>query len=54
MIYSMGQELDRMDIKRIVSKGASGYGSLDQAYEDKLIIAPDSISYEYKPHPESK
>ena len=23
---------------------------MDQAYEDKLIIAPDSISYEYKPH----
>ncbi len=27
---------------------------MDQAYEDKLIIAPDSISYEYKPHSESK
>lgn len=43
-----------MDIKRIVIKGASGYGPLDEAYEDKLIITPDSISYEYKPHPESK
>lgn len=43
-----------MNVKKIVIKGASGYGHLDEAYEDKLIITPDSISYEYKPHPESK
>lgn len=43
-----------MDIKRIVTKGASGYGPLNEAYEDKLTMTSDSISYEYKPHPESK
>ncbi|MDO4651042.1 MAG: hypothetical protein Q4B26_20585 [Eubacteriales bacterium] len=43
-----------MDLKRIVIKGASGYGTLDEAYEDKVTITADSISYEYKPHPESK
>ncbi len=43
-----------MDIKRIVIKGASGYGPLDEAYEDKLIMTPDAISYEYKPHPASR
>ena len=32
-------------------KGASGYGSVDEAYEDKVTITPSSISYEYKPHP---
>lgn len=40
-----------MNIIRIVIKGASGYGPLDEAYEDKVIITPTSISYEYKPHP---
>lgn len=42
-----------MEAKRIVIKGASGYCSVDEAYEDKLIITPDFISYEYKPHPKS-
>ena len=40
-----------MRIIRIVIKGASGYGSVDDAYEDKLTLTPLSISYEYKPHP---
>ena len=41
------------DIVRIIIKGASGYGPIDEAYEDKLVITASSISYEYKPHPES-
>jgi len=40
-----------MRIIRIVVKGASGYGPVDEAYEDKVILTPLSISYEYKPHP---
>ena len=41
------------DIVRIIIKGVSGYGPIDEAYEDKLVITSSSISYEYKPHPES-
>ena len=41
------------DIVRIIIKGASGYGPVDEAYEDKIVITSSSISYEYKPHPES-
>lgn len=41
------------DIVRIIIKGASGYGPIEEAYEDKIVITSSSISYEYKPHPES-
>ena len=41
-------------ITRIVIKGASGYGSADEAYNDKVTITPTSISYEYKPMDESE
>lgn len=41
-------------ISRIVIKGASGYGSEDEAYNDKVTITPTSISYEYKPMYESE
>ena len=40
-----------MKIIKIVIKGASGYGPVDAAYEDKVTLTPSSISYEYKPHP---
>lgn len=40
-----------MQIVRIVIKGASGYGTVDEAYEDKVTLTPSSINYEYKPHP---
>ncbi len=43
-----------MNIMKIVIKGASGYSSVDEAYEDKVTITENSIAYEYKPHPESK
>ena len=43
-----------MDIIKIVIKGASGYGSVDDAYEDKVTLTESSISYEYKPHPMSQ
>ena len=51
--YLMFCKVSAGRIKRITLKGASGYCCIDEAYEDKLIITPDSISYEYKPHPES-
>lgn len=41
-------------IARIVIKGASGYGSADEVYNDKVTITPTSISYEYKPMYESE
>lgn len=41
-------------IIRIIIKGASGYGPVDEAYEDKLTITSSSISYEYTPHPQSE
>ena len=43
-----------MQIIKIVIKGASGYGSIDEAYEDKVTLTSSSISYEYKPHPLSQ
>lgn len=42
-----------MEIVRITIKGASGYGPVDMAYEDKVTLTESSISYEYKPHPMS-
>lgn len=39
---------------KIVIKGASGYGTVDEAYEDKVTLTESSISYEYKPHPMSE
>jgi len=44
----------QMDIIKIIIKGASGYGSVDDAYDDKLILTDSSISYEYIPHPMSQ
>ena len=40
-----------MKIIKLTVKGASGYCSVDDAYEDKVTLTPSSISYEYKPHP---
>ena len=36
-------------IIKIVIKGCSGYGPIDAAYKDKVIIDSSSISYEYTP-----
>lgn len=38
------------DIIRVVIKGASGYGPVDLAFQDKVTITGDSIQYEYKPY----
>lgn len=38
-----------MDVVKITIKGSYGFFSYDEAYTDKVIITPDSISYEYKP-----
>ena len=48
---SVASRGETMKITRIAVKGASGYGPVDEAYEDKVTITPSSISYEYKPHP---
>ena len=42
------------DIIKIVIKGASGYCCSDEAYNDKVTITSDSISYEYIPCLESE
>jgi len=42
------------DIIKIVIKGASGYCCSDDAYNDKVTITPESISYEYTPFMESE
>ena len=42
------------DIIRIIIKGESGYGPVDEAFKDKVTIDLDSIRYEYKPVVESK
>ncbi len=34
-------------------KGSSGYVPIHEAYNDKLVITPDSIKYEYKPYDET-
>ena len=41
------------DIIRIIIKGGSGYGPVDEAYSDKVTIDRDSIRYEYEPVVES-
>ena len=43
-----------VDIIRIVIKGSSGYCCYDEAYNDKVTITDDSISYEYIPVVESE
>ena len=43
-----------LDIIKIVIKGASGYCCSDEAYNDKISITSDSISYEYIPFMESE
>lgn len=41
-------------VTRIVIKGSSGYCSINNAYNDKVTISDNSISYEYKPLYESE
>lgn len=41
------------DIVRIVIKGSSGYCCVDEAFNDKVTITPESISYEYLPYIET-
>ena len=43
-----------MSIIKITIKGCSGYGPVDIAYEDKLVLTQISLSYEYKPYVESE
>lgn len=42
------------DIIKIVIKGVSGYCCVDEAYNDKVTITPESISYDYIPAVESE
>lgn len=42
------------DIIKIVVKGGSGYCRIDEAYNDKITVTPDSIAYEYVPVVESE
>ena len=43
-----------MESIRIVIKGESGYGPVDEAYSDKVTIDRNSVMYEYKPIIESE
>ena len=38
------------DIIRVVIKGSSGYGPVDEAFKDKVTITRNSIQYEYNPY----
>ena len=38
------------DIIRVVIKGSSGYGPVDEAFNDKVTITRASIRYEYTPY----
>ena len=38
------------EIIRVVIKGSSGYGPVEEAFEDKVAITRDSIRYEYTPY----
>ena len=38
------------EIIRVVIKGSSGYGPVEEAFEDKVTITRDSIRYEYTPY----
>ena len=42
------------EITRIVIKGSSGYGCLEESYQDKVTLTPDSIAYEYIPYQETQ
>ena len=42
------------EIVKITIKGCSGYCSYDDAYDDKLVLTPSSISYHYVPLQESE
>lgn len=42
------------DIIKIVIKGTSGFCCVDEAYNDKVTITPETISYEYIPAVESE
>ena len=42
------------EIVKITIKGCSGYCSYDYAYDDKLVLTPTSISYDYVPLQESE
>lgn len=37
------------EIIKIVIRSSSGFGPIDQAYEDKFVMTPAGMSYELKP-----
>ena len=41
------------DIIQIIIESSSGFGPVQDAFTDKLILTEDSISYEYNPEPGS-
>ena len=42
------------EIIKICIKGESGYGCIEDAYQDRLVIVPDGMNYEYLPAVESE
>ncbi len=54
LIAKIQEEMNRPRIIQIIIAGSSGYCSIEESYTDKVIISPDSISYEYVPGFESE
>ena len=42
------------EIIKICIMGESGYGCIEDAYHDRLVIVPDGMNYEYLPAVESE
>ena len=42
------------EVVKIKIEGASGYGPIEEAYNDRLIIGPNFIEYIYEPAEESE
>ena len=42
------------DIIQIIIESSSGFGPVQDAFTDKLILTEDSISYEYNPEIETR
>lgn len=55
MKYAVMEGVPTMkEIIKICIKGESGYGCIEEAYHDRLVIVPDGMIYEYLPAVESE
>lgn len=47
-VTSARSDISMNSIKRIVLRSTSGYGTLESAYHDELVIERNCISYKYE------